>query len=95
MPNAIQCERGVDLTAAADGKLMFKDLRSKPHRLLLIQDCELHGVTVVKTTWAKVKALLKGATGGNKGFEPTSEGLMQLLFDANVDINMDVDTEDD
>jgi hypothetical protein len=43
-PNTMQHEKGVDLTASMDGKLMLHVLRAKPHKVPLIEELHLKGM---------------------------------------------------
>jgi hypothetical protein len=72
-PNAMQPEKGVDVTAHMGGKLMHNLLRLNPHKVILADDLHLKAVTDanVATHRDKLCKTMKDATKDDKGwFEP-------------------------
>jgi len=82
-PNAMQREKGVDVTPIMDGKLMLKVLRAGPHKKHLIEELLLRDVTDIheNTPWNKLCKKMKTATKNDKGcFEP-----LTFFFKENLD----------
>ena len=74
-PNAMQREKGVDVTALMDGKVMLSLLRSEPHKKYLVEELKIRGVTGIdeRTHWAKLTKLMKEHEKNPKGsFTPMS-----------------------
>jgi hypothetical protein len=75
-PNSVQREKGVDVTALMEGKLMLYFLRSKPHKKHLVTELKLRGVTSIDTNtkWFDLCKLIKEKEKNEKGwFTPMSE----------------------
>ncbi len=62
-PNAIQKERGVDVTAARRGDVKFSNLTAAKWREAVQKELHLRGVTQTEEGWNKLRQALKDAVG--------------------------------
>jgi hypothetical protein len=75
LPNSMQRQEGVDVTALMEGKLMLHHLRSQPHKEHLVEELTIRGVAGVNTSmkWTELCKLMKDKEKNKMGwFTPMS-----------------------
>ncbi len=85
-PNAIQKERGVDVTAASRGDVKFSSLKAARWRGAVQKELHLRGVTQTEEGWNKLRQALKDAVGwtqdsvGPFSFVPLTDELKEFAI---------------